>query len=239
MNSSSLPCRVRSGLTAALALAVAFSVLNVGTVQAGKNRPPAPVPIIPTVPAPAGVQILSISASEVIVTEIPASGFVLTVRYVSGPVPPFDLVFPIGVIPGETVRIVGLVPDSDYVFEMRRVSLGGQLVNSGFTRFAFRTKSLAASQPAAPVIRVGAVTATYVDIVWATPADDNTRPDQFQYTYRVIGDVLGREIPTCSQFCFGTTVLRLPRSAAGQRIVVTAYDSGFLASPPSNELIVP
>ena len=239
MKTSSHPFRVLSAFTAALALTVATSGLNVGTAQAGKIRPPAPFPIIPTVPAPAGVQILSVSASEVIVTEIPASGFVLATRYVSGPVPPFDLVFPIWGIPGETARIGGLVPDSDYVFEMRRVSLNGQLVNSGFTRFAFRTKSLAAAQPAAPVIRVGAVTATFVDIVWATPADDNTRPDQFQYTYRVIGDVLGREIPTCSQFCFGSTVLRLPRSAAGQRIVVTAYDSGFLASPPSNELIVP
>ena len=159
MKTTSRPLRILSAFTAALALAVAVSGLGVGTAQAGKIRPPAP---IPTVPAPAGVQILSITANEVVVTEVPASGYVLAVRYVSGPVPPFDLVFPIGATSGESVRITGLVPDSDYVFEMRRVSIGGRLVNSGFTRFTFRTKSLAASQPAAPVISVGAVTATFV-----------------------------------------------------------------------------
>ena len=96
--------------------------------------------------------------------------------------------------------------------------------------------------PSAPVIRVGVVTATYVDIVWNTPADDNTRPDQFQYTYALIGDPrfqFQTEVPTCSSYCFGTTVLRLPRSEAGKRVVVRAYDSGYLASAFSNELIVP
>ena len=96
--------------------------------------------------------------------------------------------------------------------------------------------------PSAPMIRVGAVTATYVDIVWDTPADDNTRPDQFQYTYTLIGDPrfqFQTEVPTCSSYCFGTTVLRLSRSEAGKQVAVRAYDSGYLASALSNVLIVP
>lgn len=68
MNTASRPSPVLSAFAVALALAVAASGLSVGTAHAGKIRPPAPIPIIPTVPAPAGVQLLSISASEVIVT---------------------------------------------------------------------------------------------------------------------------------------------------------------------------
>ncbi len=218
------------------ALAIAVFTLGVGTSHAQRIRPPRP---IPTVPPPVGVQVLSVSATTATATETPDGGYVLAVRYISGPVQPFELVFPIGVTSGRTVSISGLVPNSDYVFEMRRVSIRGRLVNSGFTRFSFRTASLAASAPSAPVIQVGAVTPTYVDIVWETPADDNTRADQFQYTYIVVGDPQFTEIPTCSQYCFGTTVLRLPRSASGARIVVRAYDSDHLASLPSNELIVP
>ncbi len=132
----------RSSLKAcALAVFTAIGMIagNAGTANAAKPRPPVVIPAVPNVPPPAGVQIISVSSTGAFVTETPNSGYVVATRYVSGPIPPFDYVVPIWGIAGKTAQIGGLVPNSSYVFEMRRFSINGQLVTSGWTRFSFRT----------------------------------------------------------------------------------------------------
>ena len=79
---------------------------NIGTANAATAWPPVVIPTVPNVSPPAGVQIVSISSTGAFVTETPNSGYVVATRYVSGPIPPFDYVFPIGESLEQRLRLV-------------------------------------------------------------------------------------------------------------------------------------
>ncbi len=138
--SSQLSSRNRLKICA-FAVFTALSMIagNAATANAAKPRPPVVIPTVPNVAPPAGVRIVSVSSSGVFATETPDSGYVVATRYVSGPLPPFGYTQPIWGIAGRTAQIGGLLPNSSYVFEMRRFSINGQLVTSGWTRFSFQT----------------------------------------------------------------------------------------------------
>lgn len=139
-NSSRLMARSKLKACAFAALAVVGMVAgSAGTAHAARPRPPVVIPTVPNVPPPAGVKIVSVSSTGGFVTETPDSGYVVATRYVSGTLPPFGYTQPIWGIAGRTAQIGGLLPNTDYVFEMRRFSINGQLVTSGWTRFSFRT----------------------------------------------------------------------------------------------------
>jgi hypothetical protein len=125
-----------------LGIVFAFALLLTGYAPTPANaaRRPPPLPVIITVAPPAGVQVLSVSSTGMTATETPASGYVLAVRWVSGALPPCGYTCPFWTTSGTTVALGGLLPNTNYVFEMRRVSINGQLVNSGFTRFSFQTR---------------------------------------------------------------------------------------------------
>ncbi len=129
-------------------LCVVFTVLGIvlpATTTFGqkKGNPPPPV-VVPTVPAPpaVSVQVLGVTNSVIVVSENPINyGFEVTARYISGPLPPppaFGVSWYVS-LPGSSVTIHGLLPNSDYVFELVRVSRNLQRVTSAGTRFSFRT----------------------------------------------------------------------------------------------------
>ena len=138
----------RRRLLALTVLALASVGFSVGTASAGKPRPPQPTPtpvVVPTVPAPPAVSVSVLGAvnATIVVSENPINyGFEVSARYVSGPLPPPNALgnssFFIS-LPGSTVVIQGLVPGSDYVFDLFRVSRNLQPVTSAGTRFSFRT----------------------------------------------------------------------------------------------------
>ncbi len=107
-----------------------------------KGNPPGTV-VVPTVPAPpaVSVQVLGATNFVVSVSENPINyGFEVTARYISGPLPPppaFGSSWYVS-LPGSSVTIHGLLPNSDYVFELVRVSRNLQPVTSAGTRFSSR-----------------------------------------------------------------------------------------------------
>lgn len=214
-------------------------------VAAARPRP-TPVPV-PTVAAPSTLTVVSAEANRVIATIDPGSGYTVQLEYVSGPLiapgPITGSPSPTGfLVDGGQYWFTNLVPDGSYVFRARRTyfynaaTRTGMTVTSPYTNFSFRTPTLAASRPSAPVISILDVSATTLRVSWSPSTDNASGPTQLRYVYRVNG---GPEVPTCGSYCFGTTGAVIPRPAAGSSIVVFAIDGAEIRSLVSNTLIAP
>ncbi len=228
-----------------------------GTANAQRPKPTRPPRATPTpapvtvVPPPSIIQVVAAEANRVVVSVDPGSGYNVQGEYVSGPViPGGDIVgspaIQVFLVDGGNYWVTNLVPNSDYVLRFKRIGFFNSATNtystvtSDYTTFAFHTPTLEESRPSAPVISFGQVTADRVTVVWDPSTDNTSSTTQIQYVYSASNIVVGSPLlPTCSQYCFGTTGLTIQRPPSGTTLTVFAIDYAGNRSLPSNALVVP
>ncbi len=232
------------------ALCVVGMLAGGSQVDAARPRPrPLPTPAAPVI---ADIVVDDATTFTFRVTNPFESGVETIVRTVTGPCRP-DQIFACG--PSGSVgvtgdgRVTGLQPESTYTVSVERVRFYDTNTNravslrSAPTTFTVTTLPLAQVRPSAPVITATAPIVlsgrNYVGLSWAPSTDNTTGTTGLQYTYRIAEDPLGQDVPTCSQYCFGTTGTRLLAPAAGTSIsvTVTAIDANGNRSLPSNTVV--
>ena len=241
-------------LSASLALGALCLIGSVAGASVAEAARPRPNPL----PAPAAPVVVDIVDDDAItatftVTNPYESGVETIVRSVAGPCQPGSIYAcgPQGWVDITGAgRLTGLQPDSTYTVTVERVRFYDTRTNravnlrSAPTTFTVTTLTLDEARPSAPSIaETGRTTINgqpWVRVGWAA-STDNTTPEQgIRYVYRISPDPLGREVPTCSQYCFGTTGTSVPAPAPGTSIsvTVTAIDATGNRSLPSNALVI-
>jgi hypothetical protein len=199
---------------------------------------------VQTVAAPAVITSVELENIRNIITIDPGSDYGTQGEYVSGltqpgvPISVFD-------VDGGRKWITGLTANSDYVFRFKRTYFFNRATNtlttvtSPYTNFAFHTPTLEQARPSTPVLSLGAVTATTVDITWAPSTDNASVAQKISYTYTLNGVQSGANCAQVYGSCFGATGLQLARPAPGQtiRVTVTATDDVGNNSLPSAEFV--
>jgi hypothetical protein len=237
-----------AGLSAAL---VVGALAGSSVADAGRPRPrPLPAPSAPVV-----VDVIADDATTARfgVTNPFESGVETVVRTIVGPCQS-DAIFACGPQGSVDVtgagRISGLQPDSVYTVSVERVRFFDTRTNravnlrSAPTTFTVRTLTLDAARPSAPQIRETGQRdfggRQFVTIDWAPSTDTSTPSQEIRYVYRIAQDPLGQDVPTCSQYCFGTTGAAIPVPAPGTSITVTvtAIDAAGNRSLSSNALTI-
>ena len=233
------------------ALCVLGSLAGASAAEAARPRPN-------PLPAPAAPVIVDIVDDDAItatfrVTNPFESGVETVVRSVVGPCQP-GVIYGCG--PNGWVditgigRLTGLQPNSTYTVTVERVRFYDTRTNravslrSAPSTFTVTTLTLEQARPSAPSIaETGRTTFNgqpRVTIGWAASTDNTTTEQELRYVYSISPDPLGSEVPTCSQYCFGTTGTSVPAPAPGTSIsvTVTAIDATGNRSLPSNALVI-
>lgn len=248
--------RTAGKIVAGLAACFMAVTAGGGAAEAAGRRPrPAPTPAPAPLPAPAAPVVGTITVNESNSAQVtftnPFEFGVDWVASVSGPSLPSNSLY------GGTglrayvevtglARVTQLVPDSTYVLTVRRHRFYDPATNqavsvlSAPTEVTFRTLTLEQSRPSTPVITRAGSSGTRELIRWAPSTDNTSAETQISYVYTVADDPFRTAVPTCSQYCFGTTGTSVPRPAPGTsiRVTVTAIDGAGVRSLPSNELVI-
>lgn len=248
---SSATARHRRASFALGAFCVIGSLAGASAAQAARPRP---VPL----PAPSAPVIVDVVDDDAItatfrVTNPYEAGVETVVRSVVGPCQP-GVIYGCG--PNGWVdvsgfgRLTGLQPASTYTVTVERVRFYDTRTNravsvrSAPSTFTVTTLTLEEARPSAPSIAETRRTTfngqPLVAIGWAPSTDNTTTETELRYVYRIASDPLGREVPTCSQYCFGATGTTVPAPAPGTSIsvTVTAIDATGNRSLPSNTLVI-
>lgn len=242
--------KLMASVTAILAVACIMGT-TIGIANAAKPRPqPPPAPVVFVAP-PSIIQVVAAESNRVVVSVDPSSDYVVEGEYVSGPTQPGgDIVgspaIKVFLVDGGNFWVNNLVPNSDYVVRFKRTYFFNRATNtlspvtSNYTTFSFHTPTLEQSRPSAPVISFGQVTTTDLTVLWNPSTDNVSSQTQIQYVYNASNIVMSSPLlPTCYQYCFGATGLKIKRPPAGTTLTVFSLDTAGNRSLPSNVLVAP